>query len=1108
MGYTGVRNCYSRIRQKMSGSPGAGVRMPQGGPFGNNNTYLNRLTTWNNAGRPLAPSTATLPTATPSKNSAVLGATFDTNTLSGGSYFLEYGLTTGYGTTLFNNVSRNSTAASAITGSTPSNLLCNRTYFYRARATNGGGSSSFTTSSFSTTACTAPVISGSTATVNMSEDGSPTAFAAPNLSVSEDDSGTLNWSVSSQPVIQGTATAAGSATATGTGNGESIGYTPPLNFVGVVEFTVRVTNSTTSLFDDHTITVNVTAVNDPPEITEGAGPLALAATIEDTATMHTLNATDPEMDAITWTVESGPNHGMVTFPAGTSNAKTFTFMPGADATATAVYTVRATSLSQLDEIVINVPITARNDAPSINAVGAQAGTEGVALMITPVVVDPDDNNNGTDLTWSFVSGQQPGMLISNTGVVTWTPPLGTPPPPATFNQMYPITIQVQDDGTDHGMPPAQDSFTITVNPPDTDADMVAEYNDYCPGATPSATSTDSTNADNDLDGTRGSDADPNDTVGGDVCDTDDDNDGMPDTFEDANSFDKFNAADAGQDADGDGVSNLDEFTNGTNPNLRNLAIDATGYFTPFDLTPPEPTSIHLFATAVTANDYGPYRPGDNTITWTPSNNSSPDLAVSDVGNLVSNPPEQPFYVRPLVNFAVDQQVEENTAAPVTVTVTLNGDAPSWPATAATVDYTLSGSASGADHNAAAGGTITFNDQEFSKTIPVFNILSDAVVDAGETLVFTLSNAVNTVIGSSKTHRITIVEGNVTHGVELQYSQGGFVVGSTYAASGAITIDALVSDVNSGQAYSYDWSGSDNALLPPGDVSTWMVAAPVAGNYLIDVVVTDNDIPPRSTRMTRILNISADPAPAAPAMLADTDGDGIPGFLDTILTNDNLMPDQTVVLADSMLLETEPGLRLRRGSTAQAAGHFGALLSDASIASFGSITGSAPANADDGQDHVGGIYDFEIRGLIPGGTARIVIPLQSGIPRAAEYRKFNPASGWNGFVVDDNNRIASAIGESGACPEPGSRAYSNGLTYLDSCIQLTIRDGGPNDTDNMVNGVVSDPGTVGVQLNDPEGFEEVEEGSGGRMSPLMLAVMLILGGVAFWRRRREGLVANK
>ena len=68
---------------------------------------------------------------------------------------------------------------------------------------------------------------------------------------------------------------------------------------------------------------------------------------------------------------------------------------------------------------------------------------------------------------------------------------------------------------------------------------------------------------------------------GDACDdfpnnpretTDSDSDGMGDNFERANGFDPLNPADASQDADQDGITNLAEFNAGTNP--RDIVVPA------------------------------------------------------------------------------------------------------------------------------------------------------------------------------------------------------------------------------------------------------------------------------------------------------------------------------------------------------------------------------------------------------------------------------------------------------------------------------------------------------------------------------------------------------
>ncbi|MDD5760276.1 MAG: thrombospondin type 3 repeat-containing protein [Desulfobulbaceae bacterium] len=58
--------------------------------------------------------------------------------------------------------------------------------------------------------------------------------------------------------------------------------------------------------------------------------------------------------------------------------------------------------------------------------------------------------------------------------------------------------------------------------------------------------------------------------------TDSDNDGMPDEWEVQNGLDPLNPADAQLDADADGLVNLDEFLNGTNPHNPDTDNDGFG----------------------------------------------------------------------------------------------------------------------------------------------------------------------------------------------------------------------------------------------------------------------------------------------------------------------------------------------------------------------------------------------------------------------------------------------------------------------------------------------------------------------------------------------------
>jgi hypothetical protein len=219
----------------------------------------------------------------------------------------------------------------------------------------------------------------------------------------------------------------------------------------------------------------------------------------------------------------------------------------------------------------------------------------------------------------------------------------------------------------------------------------------------------------------------------------------------------------------------------------------------------------------------------------------------------------------------------------------------------------------------------------------------------------------------------------------------------------------------------------------------------------------------------------------------------------------LLPNQTGDALNTRHLVVEPGLKIRLGMTARMAGRRGALISVEDIAEHGGADGGPISNAQDSFVNIGGIYDYEITGLPrAGGSANVVIPLLTGIHAGAQYRKYKPVGGWQDFVIDSDNTIASAGSILGACPAPGSDDYETGLNPFHGCVQLTIRDGGPNDADGEANGVIRDPGGVAVTDVTPahETPPTPDDGSGGGvLHPVWL---LLLAWLAAFGRRGKWL----
>mgnify|MGYP006138986707 CR=1 FL=1 len=695
--------------------------------------------------------------------------------------------------------------------------------------------------------------------------------------------------------------------------------------------------------------------------------------------------------------------------------------------------------------------------------------------------DPDDDNDG------FNDAQDIFPIDSTEWVDTDNDGIGNNADP--------------DDDND-GVKDAQDAFPLDpAESIDTDKDGIGN------------------NADPDDDNDGVNDAqdafplDPNESVDtdkdgiGNNADADDDNDGMPDAWELENGLNPLDATDANKDLDQDGRSNLDEFLQNSNPQKddvapvvnvpANVSLIATTLFTKVD--------AQLLQTqgTVTASDAGNeaccavtavgmieeglmLRPGRHIITW---------KAQDAAGNIGSA--EQIVDIYPTISFGKDATVSEGRDS--RFKVVLNGDSPTYPVV---VDYTVGGSADSEDHNLSSGSVIIESGVEVQ--VP-FSILADQVKEAEELIELSFVGEQNW--GVKNTHKTRIVETNVAPELTLIAKQNHQQVTSIAKDAGLVELALSILDDNSKhdirwllpEGVTADISETKQLLsFDPSQIKTNMLS--------LSATVTDNGSPAQTAEINILLKVLATTPELAERDtdsdglsdreegLTDTDQDGIPDYLDNI-DETHLLPERGLS-TNAYIIEADAGVKLTLGQVSMSSAFDGAEVTPNDF-SISKLTVDDVPNK-------GGYFDFIVSNLPEmGQSVNVVLPQREAIPSRAVYRKYVEGKGWFNFVEDTNNHLSSAKGEPGYCPAPGSDAFKPGLTEGDWCVQLTIKDGGPNDSDSKVNGTVKDPGGIGQPIMHEV---EVTTNGSGSMGLGMVLLMGFMAGVRRFGRRISGLLA--
>jgi VCBS repeat-containing protein len=194
----------------------------------------------------------------------------------------------------------------------------------------------------------------------------------------------------------------------------AFGYTPPANFNGTTTFTYRANDGETQS-GPTTVTINVTASNDPPFATSSP-----TTTIREGVTYRfVLEATDPDGTTPTISAPTLPSWLTFTPPATISGT------PGDADVGTHDVTMSMTDgIAPAVTLPFRITVEDVDVPPSISPIPEQTATESTPFELDLATFVRDPDTAAGSLTYAATAGLPEGLVLSPAGRISGAPQIG------------------------------------------------------------------------------------------------------------------------------------------------------------------------------------------------------------------------------------------------------------------------------------------------------------------------------------------------------------------------------------------------------------------------------------------------------------------------------------------------------------------------------------------------------------------------------------------------------------------------------------------------------------------------------------------------------------